>query len=70
MDELIRELRRRAAEAVETRDIYPISAQLWHFNDGLAQAYQNAILEAEGAKRRMSEREPAWDLADDTGPRP
>jgi hypothetical protein len=70
MDELIRSLEGQAADSAKIRDRYPIGSEDYALNDGLAIGFAASAMKVREAKRRMAEREPAWDLADDTGPRP
>jgi hypothetical protein len=61
MDELIRELQDKAEYARRVRDLYPPYSEQWHINDAFGQAYDNAASLTAQAKRRMAEREPAWE---------
>lgn len=60
MDELIRELQRRAKLARDLRDLEPPTSILAKSFETMAAAYDNATSLAVQAKRRMAEREPAW----------
>lgn len=63
MDELIRQLEERPAELQKKRDACrPDSTEARLVLDAAATAYSNAALLAEQAKRRMADREPAWDI--------
>lgn len=60
MDELIRELQRRAKLARGLRDLEPPTSTLARCLETMEAAYDNAADLAIEAKRRMAEREPAW----------
>lgn len=62
MDELIKELERLAVEAIEERKACLHSSLMWVRKDAAAMAFVDASRLAREAKRRMAEREPAWDL--------
>ena len=61
MDELIRELREAQAE-VERRSVLQKDTPAGLVTAGMAAGLALAITKALEAKRRMAEREPAWDL--------
>lgn len=62
MDELIRELESAAASGRSLRDRYPIGSEGYEHNDGMATAYADSVKLAREAKRRMADRELAWNL--------
>jgi len=62
MDELIQELQEAKTRLLKERDTFEVGSTDWRSAHSAAAAYAEAILMALKAKRRMAEREPAWDL--------
>lgn len=62
MDELIRELQSKAESARALRDTHPRGSRKWCYWDEMGQTWDHATSLAVQAKRRMAEREPAWNL--------
>lgn len=61
MDELIREMQGKARSAYALRNMQIDEETRKHY-DTIAQTWEHAVYLAQDAKRRMAEREPAWDL--------
>jgi hypothetical protein len=63
MDELIRELEERSASLrADATACNPENLTAWIALDAAASSYHNAAVLAVEAKRRMADREPAWEL--------
>jgi hypothetical protein len=62
MDELIRDLEKMRDDAVASQNHYEEGSTLSGLYAAQAHAYRNAVTLAYAAKRRMTEREPAWDV--------
>lgn len=62
MDELIGIIKARAAGTKRIRDRHPKDSREWLTYDAMLYAYMDDVNLLREAKRRMADRDPAWNL--------